>query len=142
MFAKRKSYNPKRALETTPSTAELKRLLKDVRYGGNADHKRNPGDFNLAPPLGPRPGKTLCDEANILKRSVASKLLKAGIRRGCVSKLKRNGFPQNIWAVSADGIPMEAQLENRETGAYHGYPMSADDPFREKVIQQWNVNRE
>lgn len=47
MFAKRQSYNPKRALETAPSSAELKRRLKTVRYGGNADHKRNPGDFNL-----------------------------------------------------------------------------------------------
>ena len=29
-------------------------------------------------------------------------------------------FPQNIWAVTLDGSPVEAQLENASSGIYHG----------------------
>ncbi len=50
-----------------------------------------------------------------------------------------NGFPKNVWVVTEDGIPLEAQLENQETGVYHGYPMPLDDPFREKVLERWEA---
>jgi len=51
-----------------------------------------------------------------------------------ISIQKRNDFPQNIWAVTDTGIPLEAQLENNVQGAYHGYPMPESDPFRETVL--------
>ncbi|MDV7900023.1 hypothetical protein R4J99_31225, partial [Pseudomonas aeruginosa] len=35
------------------------------------------------------------------------------------------------------GIPLEAQLENPETGQYHGYPMPDSDPFASEVISRW-----
>ncbi len=142
MFPKRTTSNPKHRFAKSPAKADLERLAKAVQYGGNGEHKRNPGDFGLPPPLGPRPGKTLCDGANIFKRKLALKLLKEGIRRGLVSEQARNGFPQNIWAVSEEGVPLEAQLENRKTGAYHGYPMLEDDAFREKVIEKWGAFHE
>ena len=117
---------------------ELTQLSETVRYGGNAEHKRNPGDFGLVPPLGPRPNKTLCDNANICQLSQALRLLREGIRRGLVSKQKRERFPQNIWAVSEDGIPFEAELDNNVTGSYHGYPMPEEDDFRDIVLKKWN----
>jgi hypothetical protein len=112
MFAKRKSFNPKRSISSAPVQAELARLAAEVRYGGNPEHKRNPGDFGLTPPFSPRADKTLCDPAGILRRADALDLLREGIRRGLVSEQTRNGYPQNVWAVTADAIPLEAQLEN------------------------------
>ena len=141
MFRKRTSSNPKRRFAVAPVKADLERLVKMVHYGGNPEHKRNPGDFGLLPPLGPRPGKTLCDEANIFGRKLALELLKEGIRRGLVSEQMRNDFPQNVWAVSEEGIPLEAQLENSETGTYHGYPMREDDALGEKVVEKWGTYR-
>ena len=136
-FAKRTVPNPKHRLAAKPDPAALDRLAQSVRYGGNGEHKRNRGDFNLQPPFGPRRGKTLCDGASVHTRSQALGLLQAGIRRGLVSEQVRNDFPQNVWAVTADGIPLEAQLENSETGAYHGYPMQEADPFRAKILARW-----
>ena len=49
----------------------------------------------------------------------------------------RNGLPQNIWAVAADGIPMEAQLENQELGTCHGYPLPTVDPLYTDVLRWW-----
>lgn len=36
------------------------------------------------------------------------------------------------------GQPLEAQLENKETGVCHGYPMPENDAFREAVLERWN----
>ena len=139
MFVKRKSFNPKRLLANAPDPVDLSRWMKDVHYGGNPEHKKNPGDFGLTPPALPRPDKTLCDLAGIFKREQALKLLKEGIRRGLVSAQIRGGFPQNVWAVTEDGIALEAQLENAGNGTYHGYPMPENEPFREIVIEKWKT---
>ena len=89
------------------------------------------------PPSSPRADKTLCDLAGILRRVDALELLREGVRQGLVSEQTRNGYPQNVWAVTEDGVPLEAQLENPANGTYHGYPMPAVDPFREKVTAKW-----
>ncbi len=47
------------------------------------------------------------------------------------------GWPQNVWAVSEQGEPFEAQLENGTAEVYHGYPMPRDDDFREIVLNEW-----
>jgi len=109
-----------------------------VSYGGNPEHKRNPGDFGLTPPSAPRRDKTLCDEAGIFTRAEALRLLKAGIERGLVSA-HDSGPPQNVWAVTADGIPVEAQLENEGLLTYHGYPMPAADPLRREILARWQT---
>jgi hypothetical protein len=83
-------------------------------------------------------GKTLCDGAAIFERAVAEALLKEGVRRGLISEQRRNGFPQNVWAVTDAGVALEAMLDNQEQGLYHGYPMLADDPLRDEVIKRWN----
>jgi hypothetical protein len=117
--------------------AELEYLASRVSYGGNPEHKRNPGDFGLTPPAQPRMDKTLCDEVGIERKDDAEGLLRTGVRKGLVSVQIHNGFPQNIWAVTKRGDPLEAQLENSETGVYHGYPMPMADPLRDEVVARW-----
>jgi len=135
----RKTFNPKRRVRKMPIEQELLEvLLKRVHYGGNSEHKSNPGDFGLEPPSSPRADKTLCDGTGILEWSKAVALLREGIRRGLISVQERNGLPQNIWAVTDVGIPLEAQLENQDTGTYHGYPMPVADPLGAEVIRLWN----
>jgi hypothetical protein len=122
-------------LGSVQSGGTLLTRIEDMRYNGNPEHKRNPGDFGLTPPSGPRPGKTLCGQVEIYSRAEALALLKAGVRRGTFSAQERDGWPQNVWAVTEKGEPLEAQLEGQ--GTYHGYPMPAADPFREKVLERW-----
>lgn len=142
MFRKRKSFNPKRLIADGIGQADLDRLSERVRYGGNPEHKRNPGDFGLTPPSFPRPDKTLCDLAGVLRRTDAEALLRKGIKLGLVSQQTRDGYPQNVWAVSNGLVPLEAQLENPGNGTYHGYPMPEDDAFREKVLEMWRERDE
>lgn len=140
---RRHTPNPKRKMRDKPGSTEaveLDALASRVSYAGNSAHKRNPGDFGLTPPSQSREGKTLCDSAGIVKRSVAEALLKKGVCSGLVSVQERNGWPQNIWAVHNNDTPLEAMLENAETGTYHGYPLQRDDPFCGEILERWNAN--
>ena len=74
-----------------------------------------------------------------MRRAEALRLLRAGIQWGLVSEQWRGGYPQNVWSVTDDGYPLEAQLENAGTGAYHGYPMPKTDPFRDTVLKRWST---
>jgi hypothetical protein len=111
-------------------------LAAEANYAGNPEHKMRPNDYGLMPPRNPRRGKTLCDTNQEFSKAEAERLLKAGFERGMVSQQIRKGWPQNVWAVQ-NGVEFEAQLENSDLGTYHGYPMPADDPFREIVIAEW-----
>lgn len=137
-------FNSKRRLIpplVEPQRAQFKELAEEVQYGGNPEHKRNPGDFGLTPPSDPRAGKSLCDAAGVFKRAEARKLLQEGLRRGLVSDRQKDGWPQNVWAVTPEGIPLEAQLENPVLGTYHGYPMPESDPLADEVKDAWNERR-
>jgi hypothetical protein len=112
-------------------------LCKQVGYGGNPEHKRNPGDFQLTPPASPRPDKALCDDVAVLRHADALALLRRGVAAGLVSQQRVGGLPQNIWSVMDDCTPLEAQLENRETATYHGYPLPESDPFSRVVLEAW-----
>jgi len=139
----RTSYNPKRKLVAArPAQEELVAMAEQVHYSGNPEHKRNPGDFALTPPSAPRADKTLCDLAGIRSKSQALSLLRAGVLKGLISDQKRGAFPQNIWSVTDDGIPLEAQLDNQEAGTYHGYPLPEADDFREIVLQAWKSHEQ
>ncbi|MBZ0151024.1 MAG: hypothetical protein K8J09_05780 [Planctomycetes bacterium] len=120
-----------------PPPGELARWSRHVRYVGNPDHKRNPGDFGLEPPSSPRVDKTLCDGAEIFTLREAQRLLRIGVERGLVSEQLRRGWPQNIWSVAKNGTPLEAMLDNQARGTYHGYPMLADDPLAKIVLERW-----
>jgi hypothetical protein len=133
----RRTFNPKRRICSEPEASVRLQALtgQTPRYNGNPEHKRNPGDFGLDPPTSPRPGKTLCDAAHIFTRSEAIALLKTGLERGLFSVQERHGWPQNVWAVTGAGLPLEAQLEGN--GSYHGYPMPEGDPLRDEVLARW-----
>lgn len=113
-------------------------LAQKVGYGGNPEHKKNPGDFGLTPPSHPRLGKSLCDDVGIFSRKIALKHLKSGLSKGLISERFNGDWPQNIWSVTEDGKPLEAQLENPIAGTYHGYPMPEGDPLAADVVQRWN----
>jgi hypothetical protein len=134
-------FNPKRKLlsaaEAEVRVDELQELARRARYGGNPEHKKNPGDFGLVPPSDPRQGKSLCDVAKIFMRKEAEELLRAGLRNGLVSDRMVGDWPKNVWAVTDEGFAMEAQLENPELGTYHGYPMPETDPLSQEVIRRW-----
>src|SRR5271163_4216887 len=128
----RRGYNPKRRLCSVGfwSAEQRRKRAVEVRYGGNREHKLNPAEYGLGPPLNPRPGKTLCDADGPFLKAQAEQLLKAAISKGMISKQIRRGWPQNLWAVSENNQPFEAQLENPASRTYHGYPMPQDDDFR------------
>ncbi len=80
----------------------------------------------------------LCDDAGIDSREIATRLLREGIRKGLISAQQRDGYPQNVWSVSGQGVPLEAQLGGERPGTYHGYPMPEPDPFREAILRRCN----
>lgn len=130
-------FSPNRRIAEPRPGDGTGRTASLLGYGGNPEHKRNPGDFGLHPPSQPRLGKTLCDEAAIFTRKVALDLLREGARRGLVSEQKASGdvFPQLIWAVTEEGVAMEARIENSGAGACHGYPMPSHDPLTPGVLR-------
>jgi hypothetical protein len=130
-------FNNNRKIRANCEPDELAQLAKRVVYTGNSEHKKNPGDFCLTPPVGARPDKTLCDEAGIFTKKEALRLLRNGIKQGLISEQIRGEFPQNIWAVTDDGIPLQAALHDRTRGAYHGYPVPQTDPFRQQILGRW-----
>lgn len=134
----RKHVNRKRGILTpTPAQAILDDLVDVVRYIGNPYHKRNPGDFALTPPSQPRPDKTLCDGAEIFKVAEAQHWLEEGVRRGMISRTMQGKFPKHIWAVTNEGVVLEAKYNNEGPGNYHGYPLFGPDPFRQIVLDRW-----
>ena len=131
----RPNSNPKRRICRPNDLPDLDDLAARVRYEGHPFHKRNPGDFEVG--AQPRGDKTLCDAVEIFRHATALRLLRAGVRCGLISVQTRGGFPQNIWAVSDDGRPLEAQQGSPGHGIYHGYPLLQRDELWEKVLDRW-----
>lgn len=138
------NFNPKRKILNLEECdfENLSNLSSQVQYGGNPEHKKNPGDFKLTPPSSPRPAKSLCDSVKVFTRKEALDLLRNGIKIGLVSDRFEGKWPKNVWSVMDDGIPLEAQIESSEQGSYHGYPMQEEDPFCKEVIKQWRIRSE
>lgn len=139
MKTRYKKFNMKRRIAPRDSfpVTSIEYWGRAVHYGGNPEHKKNPGDFGLNPPASPRRGKSLCDTAHVIQRAGALELLREGIKRQLVSVAKVGDWPRNIWAVTDQGTALEAQLENAETGTYHGYPMPDSDPFADEIRSRW-----
>lgn len=118
--------------------SKLAILAERVTYGGNPEHKVDPGNFGLTPPANPRADKSMCDAVGVFDSHTALRLLWEGIKRGLVSEQVRGDFPQTVWSVTDRGAPVEGQLENQRLGTYHGYLMPANDPLTERVLEKWN----
>ena len=132
--------NFKRRIADNTSDEAKTWLRANIRYGGNPEHKGDPGEYRLNPPTAPRLDKTLCDPTDVRTPRQALNILKTGIDRGLVSEQKRGEFPQNIWSVIEmpdEVYVIEAQLENQTGGAYHAYPLDRLDPFRDFVLERW-----
>jgi len=54
-----------------------------------------------------------------------------------VSDFSSPGFPKFIWCVDDDGAVYEAKTDARAPGAFHGYPLEAEDDFRTYVLAEW-----
>jgi hypothetical protein len=131
----RTRFNTKRRIKTPkPDQNVLEDLATRVQYVGSPYHKRNPGDFRLIPPSQPRPDKTLCDGAGILSVAEAQRWLQEGVRRGLIGAKEQNGYPTHIWAVTDEGLVLEATFSGGRPGEYHGYPLFEPDPFRQIVL--------
>ena len=67
MLRKYNQFNSKRRIKklTEGELRHCSELAEQVRYGGDPEHKRNPGDFGLTPPNGPRQRKSLCEAVGI-----------------------------------------------------------------------------
>jgi hypothetical protein len=136
-------FNPKRRIAKL--TAEESNVLKEraasVRYGGNPKHKQNPGDFGLSPPATHNGGDpergadALCDVVKVFRRCEAQKLLQSAFRDGFVDSRLDGVWPKTVWVVMEDDLVLEAELENRQQGTYHGYPLPRVDPMRDKVLK-------
>ena len=134
-----RKFNNNRKICRHYDSEKLAELANLVHYSGNQAHKRKKlGDFGLIPPVGARLYKTLCDGVVIHTRQEALQLLIVGITKGLISQQFRGEFPQNIWAVTDDGLPLEAMLSNRSLGTYHGYPIPQTDPFSQEVLKHWS----
>lgn len=129
-----------RTIRSAPLTGEEQAHLRaHAEYEGISYHKRNPGDFGLEPPAAPRRDKTLCDEAGITSKQVATDLLRRAIDGGLASAT--NGaphFPKQLWVVDEHGRVFEAMYGGSKTGRYHGYPIRSSDPLFDQVRAAWN----
>ena len=50
---RRTKFNKNRSISPIYSPEKLQQLALRTRYTGNPEHKSNPGDFNLTPPVAP-----------------------------------------------------------------------------------------
>ena len=133
---RKRKHNPKPRIANPIDEAQLLSLAERVVYRGSPYHKKHPGDYGLTPPAQPRMNRTLCDGTEV-KLLTANRLLRKGAKLGLISVQQRNGFPQIIWAVSPNGIVLEAQLDNEEAATYHGYPVDPNNPLAKEVVSRW-----
>lgn len=114
---------------------ELDVIARKAKYKAAAYHKSDPENWGLS--RSRRIGKSVCDSPSISSRRDAARLLRSAIRLGMISKQRRGDWPQKIWAVDDSDIVYEAQLSNKGTGEYHGYPMIKGDSFAAYIRSEW-----
>lgn len=138
-----RKFNPKRTVLSTDKYTELKETLKRksqwLKYEGKAEHKRNPGDFNLTPPACGRSDKSLCDWSRIFSYKDALRLLREGYAKGLVDIRENNGWPRHIWAVADGDIVLEGKPSVSGEATYHGYPLPQSDPICQEILEKWKV---
>ena len=133
---KRSRRDPRLCKNISPE--QLGELAGRVRYEPSPRHKKTPTEYNLTPSV---LRGTLCEDSRVFKSGKpstklkkAKTLLRGGIKGGLVSEQWDGEFPKRIWAVTDDGEPFEARLENREQGIYHGFPL-LDDSTGDSIVE-------
>ena len=111
--------------------------LNRARYVGSPKHKSRPADYGFQPPVSPRRSSSLCDDRRPVLLREATRLFRAGIRLGMVSKPLDHGLPKFVWSVDDDGEAYEAMLGS-DGPNYHGYRLKRDAANRAAVIAEWN----
>ena len=118
---------------------EIRDRLRQARYGGSPHHKRRPADYGFNP--APRHKKNVCDPKGypLIKQREATRLFRAGIRRGMVScKLNDNGLPVFVWAVDGHNQVYEAK-PGEDGWTYHGYRLYKDDRQFRPLLREWKI---
>lgn len=100
--------------------AEPEVLATQARYVGSNEHKARPLDPSYAFDPDLRSDASRCDPR--IAREQAEAVLRAAIRRRCVSEQFEGAFPRYAWAW-LEGRPYIARLINREAGSYKGWPI-------------------
>jgi hypothetical protein len=137
----RTTFNPKRRIRGYVEQIWIDELLLSIKYGGgNPEHKRSKQSPDVES-FSARPYKSQCHEAKVYSLSEAQTLLLEGVRLGLISQQTRGTFPQNVWAVTPEGVPLEGQLENQVQATYHGYPMPSSDPLASEVLSLWRKKK-
>lgn len=138
-----RKFNTKRSILSLDEYLEQKTFLqnncKNLGYDGKAEHKKNPGDFNLTPPACGRMDKTLCDISGVFTHRRAIKLLREGYGKGLIDRRVDRGWPRHIWTVVDESLVLEAKPSLAGSGIYHGYPLPESDPLREKILLLWKT---
>ncbi len=111
--------------------------LNRARYVGSPKHKLRPADYGFQPPVSPRRSASLCDDLRPVPLREATRLFRAGIRLGMVSKPPDHGLPKLVWSVDDNGEAYEAILGS-DGPNYHGYRLKRDAANRAAVIAEWN----
>ena len=137
---KYQSNNPKRRIAKFGyfTEQELDGFASTAHYQGSPHHKTRPIDYKFAPPVAPRPSKSVCDAKRVVPREEAWRLLQAGMRRGMVSSRVEGQWPKYVWAVDEHGEVYEAKL-GHDGHRYHGYRLGEDDSaMRDRVKDEWS----
>ena len=116
---------------------EILSNLNRARYVGSPKHKSRPADYGFQPPVSPRWSASLCDDRRPVPLREATRLFRAGIRLGMMSKPLDHGLPKFVWSVDDDGEAYEAILGS-DGPNYHGYRLKRGAANRAAVIAEWN----
>lgn len=111
----------KRRSIATPPPAQgvLDTVAERTRYEGSAEHKSYPSPAGT-PRL--RTDATRCDPGLGYDRDRFTEILRAAVRRGCVSSVFDGEFPRYAWGW-LEGRLFEARLINRDEGTYKAYEL-------------------
>ena len=115
----KRKHEPKR-LATGLNIEQLTEISEKVAYISSEYHSKGEGGFVKRRK---HPAASRCED--FWTKEKALDALRGAVLAGHISDLFINGFPAKIW-YKRDKMVYEAQLSNRATGEYHGFPL--DDP--------------
>lgn len=91
-------FNPKRKLQDQLLPEKCACLAQTVKYTGNPEHKRNPGDFGLTPPADAKPYKTHSVwHAHLGRAAAGDYLTSSGIASGDLHTTQYRHFTPRTW---------------------------------------------